>query len=179
MSWKKYFTPVNTTGQYGPISGSNGGSAITDYVIQHSSDSGTSWSTFTDGISTSTSAVVTSLANGTVYIFKVAAVNVVGTGDYSYSSSSVTPYKNPSSPSDLTGTSGDGQVSLAWREPASNGGNTITDYVIEYSSDGGDSWFLFEDGTYNSPTTTVTGLTNGTSYFVPGGRSESCRNGRL
>jgi hypothetical protein len=27
MSWKKYFTPVNTTGQYGPISGSTGGNA--------------------------------------------------------------------------------------------------------------------------------------------------------
>lgn len=70
---------------------SNGGSAITDYAVQYSSNSGSSWTTFSDGTSTSTSATVTGLTLDTAYIFRVAAVNAVGTGSYSTASSSFTP----------------------------------------------------------------------------------------
>lgn len=64
---------------------------ITDYVVQFSSNSGSSWTTFTDGTSTATSATVTGLTNGTAHVFRVAAVNGVGTGSYSAASSAVTP----------------------------------------------------------------------------------------
>lgn len=70
---------------------SNGGSSITDYVVQYSSNSGSSWTTFSDGTSTSTSATVTGLTLNTAYIFRVAAVNALGTGPYSDPSSSFTP----------------------------------------------------------------------------------------
>jgi hypothetical protein len=70
---------------------SNGGAEITDYVVQYSSNGGTNWTTFNDGTSTSVSAVVTGLTNGTTYIFKVAAVNSVGTGNFSSQSSSLAP----------------------------------------------------------------------------------------
>ena len=69
---------------------SNGGSAITDYAVQYSSNSGSSWTTFSDGTSTSTSATVTGLTLDTAYIFRVAAVNAVGTGSYSTASASFT-----------------------------------------------------------------------------------------
>ncbi|NBV51266.1 fibronectin type III domain-containing protein [bacterium] len=71
---------------------SNGGSAITDYVIEYSSNSGTSWTTFADGTSTTASATVTGLTNGTAYIFRVSAVNAAGTGAASSNSASDTPY---------------------------------------------------------------------------------------
>ena len=49
---------------------SNGGSAITDYVIQRSSN-GTTWTTIADGVGTATSYTVAGLANGSRYYFRV------------------------------------------------------------------------------------------------------------
>ena len=69
----------------------NGGYAITDYAVQYSSNSGTTWTTFADGTSTANTATVTGLTNGTDYVFRVAAINGAGTGPYSSATSSVTP----------------------------------------------------------------------------------------
>jgi hypothetical protein len=62
---------------------SNGGATITDYAAQFSSNGGSTWTTFADGTSTATSATVTGLTNGTAYVFRVAATNAAGTGNYS------------------------------------------------------------------------------------------------
>jgi hypothetical protein len=69
----------------------NGGYAVSDYAVQYSSNGGTTWATFSDGTSTATTATVTGLTNGTAYVFRVAAINAVGTGPYSSATSSVTP----------------------------------------------------------------------------------------
>jgi hypothetical protein len=143
---------------------SSGSSAITDYVVQYSSDSGSSWSTFSDGTSTSTSAVVTGLTNGTAYTFRVAATNAIGTGNYSTASGAVTPAAVPGAPTSVSGTAGNAQVSLTWTAPSSNGGASITDYVVQYSSNSGSSWSTFSDGTSATASAVVTGLTNGTAY---------------
>jgi hypothetical protein len=74
----------------------NGGSAISDYVVQFSSNNGSTWSTFSDGVSTATSATVLDLTNATTYLFRVAAVNAAGTGPFSAASSPITT--NASSP---------------------------------------------------------------------------------
>ncbi|NDC25884.1 MAG: BspA family leucine-rich repeat surface protein, partial [Proteobacteria bacterium] len=52
----------------------DGGSAITDYVVQYSAN-GSTWTSFSDGTSSLTSATVTGLTPGTAYVFQVAATN--------------------------------------------------------------------------------------------------------
>jgi hypothetical protein len=66
--------------------------AISAYTIQYSIDSGTTWATVvaTTG-STDPAHTVPSLANGTSYQFRVAAINAEGTGAYSSSSQKVIP----------------------------------------------------------------------------------------
>jgi hypothetical protein len=63
-----------------------GGVSLTDYTIQYSSNAGSSYTTFSHTASTTTSATITGLTTGS-YIFRIAAVNSVGTGSYVTSSS--------------------------------------------------------------------------------------------
>ncbi|HIL18023.1 MAG TPA: fibronectin type III domain-containing protein [Gammaproteobacteria bacterium] len=69
-----------------------GTNIISGYVIQISTDSGTTWVTvIADTTSTTPYYVVPSLANGTSYQFRVAALNADGTGAYSSASQKVIP----------------------------------------------------------------------------------------
>jgi hypothetical protein len=70
---------------------SNGGAAITNYVIQFSSNNGNSWTDVTRAASTATTATVPGLLSGTSYLFRVAAVNSVRVGGFSTPSNSVRP----------------------------------------------------------------------------------------
>jgi subtilisin family serine protease len=60
----------------------SGNAAITDYVIEQSDDVGATWTPVDDGVSSSPTATVTGLVNGTAYAFRVAAVNSVGQGPW-------------------------------------------------------------------------------------------------
>jgi hypothetical protein len=64
---------------------------ITNYILQYSSNSGSSWTTFSRSVSTTTMATVTGLTNGTAYVFRVSAVSDIGSGTYSTASNAVTP----------------------------------------------------------------------------------------
>lgn len=70
---------------------SNGGSAITDYVVQRCNATGGSCVTFNDGVSTARTARVSGLTNGTQYRFKVAAKNKIGTSTYSALTKALAP----------------------------------------------------------------------------------------
>ena len=88
-------------------------------MVQYSTSASGTYTTFSDGTSTTTTATVTGLTNNTAYYFKVAAVNYVGTGSYSTVSSGVTPldpYFNVVR--NLTATANnDGSVFLDWDAP--------------------------------------------------------------
>ena len=144
----------------------NGGSVITDYVVQRSANGSSGWTTVTDGVSSATTVTVTGLTNGNTYYFRVAAKNAIGTGANSAVSAVVTPGTTvPGAPTGLTRTSGRGSVALSWTAPADNGGRAITDYVVQYSTSRTGGWTTFADGVSTATTATVTGLTNGTVYY--------------
>jgi hypothetical protein len=89
---------------------------VTDYIVQYSSDSGSTWTTFSDETSATTSATVTSLNNGTAYVFRVAAVNGAGQGAWSSTATS-TPVSDAFASS----------VVAYLRMNGSNGSQTFTD----------------------------------------------------
>ncbi len=131
---------------------SNGGASITKY--QYQQDSG-SWTDISGGGS-ATSATVTGLTNGTLYTFKLRAVNIAGNG--AATSDTVTPVAAPDAPRSFTAARGDRQAELSWTAPADNG-SAITKYQYQQGSG---SWQDISDALATSHT--VTGLTNGTAY---------------
>ncbi len=129
---------------------SDGGSAITGYQYQYS-PGGSGWTAVSD-----VSATVSGLTNGTTYTFEVRAVNSVGEGPAS--TATATPATVPGAVGSLSATASDGQVTLGWDAPSSDGGSAITGYQYQYSP-GGNGWTAVADATV-----TVPGLTNGTEY---------------
>lgn len=147
------------------VAPANNGSAITGYSLDYSSNSGSTWTNWSTTLASSaTSETVTGLINGTAYVFRVSATNSIGTGSNSASSTAVTPAALPGAPTLGTLTPGAANVAISWTAPASNGGFAITDYTIEYSSNSGSTWIAFTHTASTSTSTSVTGLTNGTSY---------------
>ena len=78
----------------------NGGTSITDYVIQYSADGGITWSTYSHIASTSTAVTISSLTP-TTYTFRVAAVNAIGTGAYSATATGRIRYITLSAPTSV------------------------------------------------------------------------------
>ena len=126
--------------------------------MQYATSSGGSYTTFSDGTSTTTTATVTGLTNNTVYYFKVAAVNSAGTSSYSDASSGVRPASVPPVVSSVT--AGDASLTFTWNAITHGGDN----YRLYY---GTDSTFA-SAYTYTGTTLTsytVSSLTNGTTYY--------------
>ncbi len=83
----------------------SGGGAITDYVIQYSSDGGTTWLTYADGVSTATNVTVPTpapLSAGVDYTFRVAARNAYHEGPYSATATGRVRYITVSAPTTMT-----------------------------------------------------------------------------
>jgi hypothetical protein len=105
------------------------------------------------------SATITGLTNGHQYGFTVAAHNMIGTGLQSAAvkSTPMAPLTVSGEPKNLTAMPGNGQVSLAWSVPSTDGGAAVDYYLV------------FVDGVvrtdhYTARIATITGLTNGHQY---------------
>ena len=143
---------------------SNGGAAITGYKVYEGTTAGGENLTTAVCTVSATTCVVSSLTNGTTYFFKVLATNAVGDSALS-NETSATPLGVPGAPTGLTATPGNGQVTLNWTAPSSNGGSAITGYkVYEGTTTGGEN-LTTPVCSGNTTSCAVTGLTNGTTYF--------------
>ena len=141
---------------------SDGGAAITGYRVYQ----GTSKTPVASVTGTGTT--VKNLSNGTTYSFKVTAVNKAGEGPAS-GAASATPtaaVTKPGPPNGLTASPGNGQVTLSWKAPGSDGGTGISGYEIyRGASPGGESGTPVNASLVAGTSYTVTGLTNGTRYY--------------
>ena len=161
-------TPGDTTVtlQWSPPT-SDGGSPIIDYIVEQSPDGITAWTPVDDGCDgTATTATITGLKNGTLYYFRILAVNDNGTGPASVDVK-VTPRTKPTAPRSLAAapTNVSGQIRLTWVAPSSDGGSAITDYVIQRSPNGTTVDDASATASAPQPPTPSTGLTNGTRYY--------------
>src|SRR5437899_10326778 len=117
----------------------NGGSAVTGYKVERSTDGGTTWSALVvNTASTATAYSDTGLTHTTTYTYRASAINSVGTSSPSNTASATTLAVAPASPTGLTATAASSsQIGLTWTAPSDNGGSAITGYKIERSGDGG------------------------------------------
>jgi hypothetical protein len=128
---------------------STGGAPITGYIVTPSGGGAPVQAT-------SSPVTIPGLINGTTYTFTVAAVNQFGTGP-AVTSNSITPSGVPGAPVNVSAAAGDGQATISFMPPASNGGSPILGYTA-VSSPGGHSW-----SNISSPIT-ISGLSDGIAY---------------
>ncbi len=143
-----------------------GGSAVTGYSIESSSDGGTNWTILVaNTLSRTTSHVHRGLPPGVTRHYRVAAVNSRGRGPYSNVVQASTPANLPGRPSGLRFEMLDAtSITLAWNPPLTTGGAAITGYRIEFSRNGGVSWQLAATTAATSTQYTHGGLEPSTPY---------------
>jgi uncharacterized surface anchored protein len=90
-------------------------------------------------------------------------VTVVAGGNTPGVDASLVPPTLPGAPTGLQAMAENGQVTVSFSPPGSDGGAPITDYVILYRQGSGD-WVWFPDTVSTTPSITVTGLIGGLAY---------------
>lgn len=140
----------------------DGGSLITDYLIEFKLNTSPSYSVFNDGVSNVPSATVTGLLNGSLYNFRISAINGIGTGLPSLQANSqpASVSSVPSAPllvSAVAGVSGNAIATISFLPPLTQGLSPVTSYTAISSPSS-----LIVSGA-SSPLV-VAGLTYGVAY---------------
>jgi hypothetical protein len=147
---------------------SNGGSAITDYLVEYATTSGGAYTAFSDGTSTTTSATITGLTAGSTYYVRVAAVNALSTGTYSSESSGV-----------LSKTCANGGV-CAVGDTGPGGGNVFYVSASAFASTGSDcgSNCYFLEAAPSDHSSQIVWATNAEKCWniTNGSNNNSCQN---
>ncbi|CAL9697291.1 unnamed protein product [Knipowitschia caucasica] len=144
----------------------DGGATVTHYVIEKRETSRVTW-TGVDSQVEGVSHKVTKLVPGKEYIFRIAAVNKYGVGDFLETEPFIAqnPYSAPSAPSTPTASSVTGDsIVLTWERPVSDGGSEIDGYILEKRDKDGVRWTKCNKRRLNDLRFRCTGLTEGHSY---------------
>ena len=128
-------TTSNTSIDLAWTAPNDNGYAISGYMIERSTDNGVTWSTLVaDTQSLATAHSDTGLTTGTYYTYKISAINSLGTGPASATSTSHAG--GVPDVTVLTATpSASGQIILSWTVPGDNG-FALSKYLVERSTDG-------------------------------------------
>ena len=111
-----------------------------------------------------THATLYELTNGTTYKVRLRAVNQHGSGLWSPTVTAVPGV--PAAPAAPVLTAADHKIIVNWSAPADNGAE-ISDYDVQYSSDGGTTWVELNASTTSTATEAlIAGLTPLTTYRV-------------
>ncbi len=131
----------------------DGGTRVTGYSIRVRGPQDGRWIVVRRNTgSTATTFTHTNLQPVTAYRYQVAAINSVGTGDWSVEAGTSTHPDVPSAPFNLTARPiGTSQIDLSWQAPRNNNGAPVLGYRVEASSDGGRTWRIIRSNT-NSTT---------------------------
>jgi hypothetical protein len=141
-----------------------GSSAITNYTVELSRDNGNNWTSVTKPTTNLTGLNLTNLRGGTDYLVRIAAVNASGSSEY-VSGSFTTAVGVPLVPTNLQSTNvSTTTLDLTWSAPGHNGGASISDYTIEYSTNAGSTWQTISHIAFTGTGFSVTLLSPGTSY---------------
>ncbi len=135
------------------------------YRLEASYQSPENWATFTDNVlhtnTSSFSTDVTNLVAGREYKFRVSYTNSAGGGDNSTASNLISTADLPGAPTSVSSTkTGSTTATVAFTEPASNGGSAITGYTVTSSPAGA----TCSASPSTNTTYSCTGLSPGTSY---------------
>jgi fibronectin type 3 domain-containing protein len=138
--------------------------AVTDataYKVYYHTADDSAGATQSGGDITATTATITGLTNGTLYYVWVKAKNAAGESDFSASGSGTPMAQAPAAPVISAVTPGNTQVTVTWGAVTG-----ATAYKVYYhtADDSAGATQFGEDIT--TTTATITGLTNGTTYYV-------------
>ena len=145
----------------------NGGSPITGYRIERSSNRNAGWIIH---VASTGSAAITytdpNLSPATTWFYRVSAINSRGTGRASNVAEGTTNAAPPGPPQNVRARStGPRSILLAWDRPETDGGERITGYAIQRIGPNDNQWVTHRSNTATTATTfTDTGLEPVTRY---------------
>lgn len=149
---------------------SNGGAAISGYILQGKDESSATWSNLYEG--TNLHFDVLNLVNTKKYDFRVYAKNSVGTSASSNVLNTVVTFKSvapdaPAAPTELKdGTRTSNSLTVNWNAPARDGGSPITNYQVQWKEHGSNAQWQFQKITETKKTFTSTQMPKGKQYDV-------------
>ncbi|XP_023117895.2 titin-like [Amphiprion ocellaris] len=144
----------------------DGGAGVSHYIIEKRETSRVTWT----GVEAHVEALsykVTKLVPGKEYIFRIAAMNKFGVGEFLESEPFIAqnPFTTPSAPSTPTASAVTGDsVVLTWERPETDGGSEIDGFILEKRDKEGVRWTKCNKRRVNDLRFRCTGLTEGHYY---------------
>eukprot|EP00063_Salmo_salar_P057342 XP_014032177.1 PREDICTED: titin-like [Salmo salar] len=144
----------------------NGGAEIIRYIVEKCETSRVTWTSVYEDVK-ATTCKVTSLRKGNEYIFRVKAVNEYGEGEAleSEPTKATDPFTVPAAPTDVEITCVTSEtMTICWKRPESDGGSSISGYVIEKREKSGLRWVQVNTKPVNDLRVKASNLCEGCEY---------------